>query len=107
MPKAILVRYRDCFNCHSCEVACQMHNDYAPGQGGVKVNAVGPWEYAEGKWEFDYVPFFTQQCDLCAERSAMGKLPSCVQHCEARCLEYGDFDELAAKMGPRTILQTL
>ena len=50
MAKAILIRYRDCFNCHSCEVACQMHNGYAPGQGGVKVNAVGPWEYAEGKW---------------------------------------------------------
>lgn len=97
MPNAILIRYRDCFNCHSCEVACQMHNGHAPGQGGVKVNAVGPWEYAPEKWEFDYVPFFTEQCDLCAERTATGKLPSCVQHCEARCLEYGELDELAEK----------
>lgn len=95
MSKAMLIRYRDCFNCHSCEVACQMHNGHAPGQGGVKVSAVGPWEYAEGEWVYDYVPFFTEQCDGCAERTAAGKLPSCVQHCEARCLEFGDFEELA------------
>lgn len=109
MSKAILIHYRDCFNCHSCEVACQMHNGFKPGQGGVKVNAVGPWEYAEGKWEFDYVPFFTEQCNLCAERTAAGKLPTCVQHCEGSCLEYGELDDLVEKTkgNSKTILQVL
>lgn len=94
MPKAFLISYRNCFNCHSCEVACQMHHGFAPNQGGVVVNPVGPWEFAPDKWEYDFVPFFTEQCSLCAERTSDGKLPSCVQHCEGNCLKYGELEDM-------------
>lgn len=109
MPKAFLIDYRNCFNCHSCEVACQMHNGFAPGQGGVVVNPVGPWEFNEDCWEYDFVPFFTEQCMLCEERTTAGKLPSCVQHCEGRCLKFGEAEDLMREMGgkPKQILQVM
>lgn len=109
MPKAFLIDYRNCFNCHSCEVACQMHNGFEPKQGGVVVNPVGPWEYEEGKWEYDFVPFFTEQCMLCAARTKEGKLPSCVQHCEGNCLKFGELEDLVKLMNgnPKQILQVM
>lgn len=43
-------------------------------------------------------PSFTRICDLCADRRAHGKLPSCVFHCQAKCMEFGPVDELAKKL---------
>ena len=31
-----------------------------------------------------------------------GKLPMCVQHCQAKCLEYGPLEELNAKLAAKT-----
>lgn len=109
MSKAFLINYRDCFNCHSCEVACQMYHGFDPGTGGVKVSPIGPWQFGEDAWEFDYVPFFTEQCDLCEERVAEGKGPTCVQHCEGCCLEFGELEDMLKAMGDKTkqIIQVL
>lgn len=42
------------------------------------------------------------------ERVAKGKLPTCVQHCQARCMEYGPVEELAKKMeGSNKVLFTI
>ena len=49
-----------------------------------------------------YQPAFTDQCDLCAARQALGKVPTCVQHCQAKCLEYGPLEELSAKLAAKT-----
>ena len=38
------------------------------------------------------------RCDMCADRVAEGKQPTCVQHCQAWCLYHGEVEELAAKM---------
>ncbi len=53
---------------------------------------------AEENWQFAYLPIPTKQCDTCAMRRGMGKVPTCVQHCQSKCIEFGKVDELAAGM---------
>ena len=95
MKKGLLVNYRWCTGCYSCELACQTKNDLPAGQYGIKLTEVGPWEYAPKKWQYSYIPVLTDQCNLCADRLAKGKLPSCVQHCQANCLQIIDTDQAA------------
>lgn len=64
-----------------------------PITGGSNVD----WQH-QGKWEYTYVPVPLSACDLCAERAAQGKLPTCVHHCQAKCLEFGDVEELSKKL---------
>lgn len=90
MAQGLLVNYRWCTGCHSCELACQMQNDLPADQFGIKVSQIGPWEYAPDKWQYTFLPALTEQCHLCAERQAVGKLPSCVQHCQANCIQIVD-----------------
>lgn len=98
----ILVDYEWCTGCHSCEMACQMEHGFPIGQSGVVVQEVGPWRIEGDHWQFGYLPAFTEQCDLCAARRAQGKVPTCVSHCQAKCLEYGELDELATKLEAKT-----
>ena len=62
----------------------------------------GPWQNddsGEGGNCFNWnkIPVPTDLCDLCADRTAMGKLPTCVHHCQAGVMVYGTLEELAAK----------
>lgn len=109
MSNAFLIDYQWCTGCHSCEVACQMLHDLPTDQFGVKLNTVGPYQYGEDKWEFQNIPFFTVQCNQCAARQAEGKVPTCVQHCQAQCLQYGPLDEMIEqlKKNPQQILQVM
>jgi anaerobic dimethyl sulfoxide reductase subunit B (iron-sulfur subunit) len=93
--KALLVNYRWCTGCHSCELACQVKNGLPANQYGIKLNEVGPWEYAPKKWQYAYFPVLTDQCNLCSDRLAKNKLPSCVHHCQANCLQLLDVEEAA------------
>lgn len=100
MAKAgLFIDFDYCCGCHSCEVACQKEHGFGIGQFGMSVLQSGPWQM-EGtkKYQYDYVPFPTKLCDLCAHRVAEGKLPTCVQHCPTNCLGYGDVDELASQV---------
>lgn len=97
----ILVDYKWCSGCKTCEMACRMEHQYPPERTGVKIYEVGPWEIEGDTWQHDYMPLYTDECDLCADRVGKGKLPSCVQHCQAEILEYGPVDELAAKMSDK------
>ncbi len=94
----ILVDYHWCSGCHSCELACQMEFGYDIGQGGIKIFEVGPWQIEGDTWQFDYAPVLTDQCDGCEDRVAQGKLPTCVHHCQAKCMTYGPIEELARQM---------
>ncbi|MBQ3268264.1 MAG: hypothetical protein IJH08_10150 [Atopobiaceae bacterium] len=107
--KALLVNYRWCSGCHSCEVACQVQNDLTPDQFGIKLNEIGPFLRTDGKWEYTYIPMLTGQCNLCGKRLAAGKLPSCVQVCQANCLQLLDADEAAriAAANPKMLMMTL
>ena len=94
---ALLIDYDYCTGCHSCEVACQQEHDYPVGTNGVVVKE---YEYVvNGRVQIDYLPYFTQHCDLCVGRRAREKnaVPACVKHCQSRCMEFG----LAAELGPK------
>ena len=104
--KGILINYEFCTGCHSCEVACKKHLELPAGEFGIKLSETGPFEYA-GKtgadhWEWTYLPVMTKACDMCEDRTAKGKLPMCVQHCQAWCMYYGEVEELAAKIDGET-----
>lgn len=96
MAMGLLVDYKWCTGCHSCELACQVQNNLPAGQYGIKLCQMGPWEYAPKKWQYTYLPALTDQCNLCAVRQAEGKLPACVQHCQANCIQIMDAEKAAA-----------
>jgi anaerobic dimethyl sulfoxide reductase subunit B (iron-sulfur subunit) len=72
-----------------------MEFGFAIGQGGIKVFEIGPWQIEGDTWQFDFAPVLTDQCDGCANRALAGKQPTCVHHCQARCMTYGPLSELA------------
>ncbi|MDR0514998.1 MAG: hypothetical protein LBG81_07550 [Coriobacteriaceae bacterium] len=94
----ILVDYEWCSGCLSCVVACQMENDLPAGRSGVTINEIGPWKIEGQRWQHDFQPAFTSECNLCAARRAKGKLPSCVQHCQAAVLDFGKVEDLVPKL---------
>jgi Fe-S-cluster-containing dehydrogenase component len=98
---AILIDYDYCTGCHSCEVACQQEHDYPVGTNGIMVRE---YEYeSNGRVRIDYLPFFTQHCDLCKARRTRerNELPACVKHCQSRCMEFGTTEELTTSLPDR------
>lgn len=106
MTKGLLINYEYCTGCHSCEVACKKEHDLAKGEFGIKLAETGPYKYTSGskagKWEWSWTPVLTKACDGCVDRVSKGKMPACVQHCQAWCMEYGEVCELACKMDGKT-----
>ena len=100
MRNGLLIDYELCTGCHTCEVACKVEHGIPTGQWGIHVLDDGLWPIDEknNEWNWNHVPVPTDLCDLCAERTEIGKLPSCVHHCEAACMEYGDMEELSKRL---------
>ena len=97
--KALLIDYEFCSNCHTCEVLCQIEHGLEPGvKNGIKVFEVGPWQIDDDNWQLWYMPVPTDQCDLCADRTAKGKLPICVGSCYTGVMKYGTVEELAPEL---------
>lgn len=94
----LLIDFEYCTGCHSCETACKVELGLPLGQYGIKIAQDGPRELEDGSWEYIYVPVPTSLCNLCEDRVAMGKRPTCVHHCQSACMEYGPVDELAKIM---------
>jgi anaerobic dimethyl sulfoxide reductase subunit B (iron-sulfur subunit) len=90
----ILVDYEWCSGCKACVVACQMEHGLPPDRFGIVVTELGPWEIEGDRWQHDFQPGFTDECDLCTRRVVAGKKPSCVQHCQAQVLSFGPVEEL-------------
>ena len=40
MKKAILIDYKYCTGCHTCEIACQKHLGLEPDKWGIKLTIV-------------------------------------------------------------------
>ena len=96
--KGLLIDVDFCYGCQACVLACQQEHGFEDSQYGIYVHQLGPIQTPDGKWQYDFMPQLTSWCDLCEERVAGGKQPSCVQHCQANCMEYGDVEELAKKV---------
>ena len=110
MTKALLIDVNYCTGCHTCEVACQNEHGFEPDRLGIEVRQVGPFvlNEEETRYQYDFFPYPTAFCDGCGRRVAKGKRPSCVQHCQAGCMQYGDVEELApAIKGHKQLLITL
>lgn len=93
----LLIDYEYCTGCHTCETACKVELNLPTGQYGIKILQDGPRQLENGKWEYTYLPIPTSLCNLCEDRTDMGKLPSCVHHCQAAVMTYGKVDDLAKK----------
>jgi Fe-S-cluster-containing dehydrogenase component len=106
--KGILADMNYCTGCHACEVACKQENGYPVGISGIKITEIIMEDVGAGRVHFDYVPYFSKNCNLCAPRIASGEdtRPACVKHCGTASLHYGDIEELAKEMAsvPRSIL---
>jgi Fe-S-cluster-containing dehydrogenase component len=94
----LLIDYEFCTNCHTCEIACKEEFDIPEGKWGIKVFEIGPWKIEDDKWQLTYVPVPTDICNLCEERVAKGKLPSCVHNCYTGCMTYGPVEELSKEL---------
>ena len=99
--KGLLIDYKFCTNCHTCEIACKQELDIPEGKWGIKVYDVGPWHIEGEKWQMAWVPVPTDMCDLCADRVSKGKLPACVHNCYAGCMQYGTIEELAKELAKK------
>ncbi len=94
----LLVDYKWCSGCHSCELACKNEKNFSVEQElyGIKLLEVGPVELGNEKFEWNYIPVLTSFCDLCAERiKESGGDPPCVFTCLGQCLKFGTVDELS------------
>ena len=91
----LFINYDMCFGCRSCEMACSQEKKLEAGDFGIKIEQYGPHKNCQGKWELRYLPVPTLLCDLCAARVETGKLPACVHHCQAECMEYGSIEDLS------------
>lgn len=112
MSKGLLIDYQWCTGCHSCEMACRKELGLPDDEYGIKLTEF-IWPHDRGddwqmndKWQYTYLPVPLDLCDLCAERTSKGKLPSCVHHCQSQCMYYGEVEELAKRMAdnPRQAL---
>ena len=97
----LLIDYEFCTGCQSCEVACKEEHRIPVGQWGIHLLDDGPWECLDGKFNWNKIPVPTRLCDLCAERTAKGKQPSCVHHCLANVMCYGEVEELAKRLADK------
>lgn len=104
----LLIDYEYCTGCHACEVACIKELNLPLNQYGIKLLTDGARQMPDGKWDLNNIPFPTSLCNLCEDRVAKGKIPSCVQHCQALVMSYGPVKELAEKMAkkPKMVLFT-
>lgn len=106
MLNGLLIDIEYCSGCHSCEVACKEEHNLPVGKWGIRLMQDGPWEIDAKHMNWNKVPIPTDLCDLCADRTSEGRMPTCMHHCLAKCIEYGPVDELAAKLAekPRQML---
>ena len=93
--KGLLVDVDFCTGCEACVLACQQEHGYSEKEFGVKIIKLGPLKIGEKDYQYDFIPQFTRWCDLCEERAARGKEPTCVQHCQAQVITFGEVEELA------------
>ena len=94
MKNVLLVDYKYCTGCHTCEVACQKLKGLDPDKWGIKLTQIGPDEIEPRKWQYEFMPVPTDRCDRCEDRLSKGKQALCVQSCQAGCMHIGPLEEM-------------
>jgi len=95
---ALLIDYKYCTGCHSCEVACRQEKEIvSQEEWGIKLSEFGP-EKLGGEWYWNYIPVPSSLCDLCEGRIEEDKKPACVHHCLAKCMEAVMLEDLPGRM---------
>ena len=99
----LLIDYEFCTGCQSCEVACKEEHNFPVGKWGIRVLDEGPWQKDDSSdqganFNWNKIPTPSRLCDLCAERTAKGKQPTCVHHCLAGVMQYGTVADLAKEL---------
>lgn len=95
---ALVIDYKYCTGCHSCEVACRHEKEIEDmEQWGIKLSEFGP-QQMNGKWYWNYVAVPSSLCDMCEDRIEAGKQPACVLHCLGKCMEAVKVEDVGAKM---------
>lgn len=71
---AVIIHTNKCISCGLCVIACPF-----------------------GVIELDKGGKIAEKCDLCVHRLRVGLLPACVATCPARCIQYGELEEIVAQ----------
>jgi anaerobic dimethyl sulfoxide reductase subunit B (iron-sulfur subunit) len=107
----LLIDYEFCSGCETCVVACKEEHDFPVGKWGIRVYQDGPWQKDDSddqgrSFNYNKIPVPTDLCDLCADRAAIGKEPTCVHHCQAFVMKYDTIEELAQELAkkPKQVL---
>lgn len=94
---AMIVDYKYCTGCFSCEISCRNEKGFPLEEHGIKVYEERPVKLA-GKWQWNYLPVPSTLCDLCEDRIASGEVSACQLHCLAQCIEVVPLEEANKKM---------
>jgi Fe-S-cluster-containing dehydrogenase component len=101
----LLIDYEYCTGCFTCQVACCQEHNRPAGMSGIKVLEIVQ-DMPKDKAYLTFLPFPTELCTLCANRTRKGIQPACVKHCMAGCMKYGRLEDLSKELGkkPRMVL---
>ena len=91
---ALLIDYKYCTGCHSCELACSQEKKLGEEEWGIKVTEYGPYRLGDS-WYWNYVPVPSSLCDLCLDRIQDDLKPACAHHCLAQCMEVVSVEKLS------------
>ncbi len=92
MPKfGLLIDYEYCVGCKSCEVACKMEHGRPQDEYGICVQQA---KESDPNGKIYFIPFPTDNCNMCGKRRAKGKKTSCEKHCWTGAIKFGRIEEL-------------
>ena len=93
----LLFDFEFCTGCFTCQVACAQEYHRPKDQVGIQVIETVTIKVDDNPY-LAFLPFPTENCNLCIGRTQKGEEPTCVKHCMANIIQYGPIDELVTKM---------
>jgi len=103
----ILVDLALCTGCWTCSLACKVGNGLDENEWWQFVKTIGSGtgiDEPAGTWPdlfMRWIPIYTEDCILCAERTAEGEEPFCTYNCPTKALTYGDLDDPSSAISQR------